>query len=122
MSNMKIRLNTRKLDELLEIPDSGKFVIQDGVEYGIYQEFSTAAGGRPQKGGRGTTGKGHPSLLPAFERETRILPKLVQEAFKNQLSLRRIIRSIAFRIQRGWAGDVNVDTGTYRNSIHVTEE
>lgn len=99
-------------------------VIHDGVEYGVLQEFSIAPGGRPQTtpgGRRGTTGKGHPSLMPAFERHTQAMPKLIGQAIEKAIPLDKIMAKIAFDIMRDWAADVNVDTGAYRNSITVSE-
>jgi hypothetical protein len=83
-------------------------IIHDGVEYGVFQEFSIG-------------GQGHPSLAPAFERHTKGLPKLIGQAIERGVSLDKIFRKIAFDIMRDWAADVNVDTGAYRNSITVSE-
>jgi hypothetical protein len=96
-------------------------IIHDGVEYGVFQEFSIAPGGQRQSGGRGRTGKGHPSLMPAFERHTKELPKLIGKAIERGVSLDKVMAKIAFDIMRDWAADVNVDTGAYRNSITVSE-
>jgi hypothetical protein len=99
-------------------------IIHDGVEYGVFQEFSIAAGGRRQTtpgGRRGMTSEGHPSLMPAFERHTKDLPKLIGQAIERAVPLDRIMAKIAFDIMRDWAADVNVDTGAYRNSITVSE-
>lgn len=99
-------------------------IIHDGVEYGVFQEFSIAPGGQRQTtkgGGRGITGDGHPSLVPAFERHTKDLPKLIGMAIERGVSLDKIMAKIAFDIQRDWAADVNIDTGAYRNSITVSE-
>jgi Ribonuclease G/E len=81
-------------------------IIHDGVEYGVFQEFSIG-------------GRGHPSLMPAFERHTKDLPKLVGQAIERAIPLDKIMAKIAFDIMRDWAADVNVDTGAYQNSIMV---
>jgi hypothetical protein len=99
-------------------------IIHDGVEYGVLQEFSIASGGQRQTtpgGARGITGRGHPSLVPAFERHTKDLPKLIGQAIERAIPLDKVLAKIAFDIMRDWAADVNVDTGAYRNSITVSE-
>ncbi len=83
-------------------------IIHDGVEYGVFQEFSIG-------------GSGHPSLVPAFERHTKDLPKLIGQAIERAIPLDKVLAKIAFDIQRDWAIDVSVDTGAYRNSIAVSE-
>jgi hypothetical protein len=83
-------------------------IIHDGVEYGVFQEFSIG-------------GRGHPSLMPAYERHTKDLPKLIGQAIERGVPLDRVMAKIAFDIMRDWAGDVSVDTGAYRNSITVSE-
>lgn len=83
-------------------------IVHDGVEYGVMQEFSIG-------------GRGHPSLVPAFERHTKDLPKLIGQAVERAIPLDQIMAKIAFDIMRDWASDVNVDTGAYRNSITVSE-
>lgn len=121
------RLDDRVLDKIIkQIADQQikARVIHDGVEYGVMQEFSIAPGGNKQTtpgGRRGITGSGHPSLMPAFERHTKDLPKLVGQAIEKAVPLDKILAKIAFDIMRDWAADVNVDTGAYRNSITVSE-
>lgn len=119
-----IRLDDAVLRQLIR--DSGqrvrRRVIHDGVEYGILQELSDAPGGNPRKSGNGTTGRGHPSLVPAFEKHTRNLGHVVGQAIERSVSLDDVIGKVAFDIQADWAGDVNVDTGSYKNSIQVDTE
>lgn len=121
------RLDDRVLDKIIkQVANKGVKgrIIHDGVEYGVMQEFSIAPGGNRQTtpgGSRGTTGKGHPSLMPAFERHTKGLPKLIGQAIERARPLDPILAKIAFDIMRDWAADVNVDTGAYRNSITVSE-
>lgn len=106
----QIKLDTKKLDQIIKTIGSEKVktrVIHDGVEYGVHQEF---------------TDRGHPSLVPAFERHTKGLPELVGKAIEAGASLDAVIGKIAFDIQADWAGDVNVDTGAYKNSITVSED
>jgi hypothetical protein len=120
----QIKLDTKKLEQIIKaIGDQPvkRRVIHDGVEYGVHQEFSTNAGGRPRSSGRGVTGKGHPSLVPAFERHTKDLPKIVGKAIEQAIPLDSLLGKIAFDIQADWDGDVNVDTGAYKNSIKVSE-
>lgn len=104
-----VKLDTRVLDKLIRTieGDVPAFVVEDGVEYGVHQEFTEA---------------GHPSLVPAFERHTRDLPGLMRAAFEQGVPPGDVLEIVAFNIQRDWAADVNVDTGAYRNSIHVRRE
>ena len=120
----QIKVDTKKLDEIIRAVGGQPVkprIIHDGVEYGVSQEFATNPGGRPRASGKGTTGKGHPSLVPAFERHTKDLPKLVGAAIERGIPLDPVLGKIAFDIQADWAGDVNVDTGAYKNSITVSE-
>jgi hypothetical protein len=88
--------------------DVNERIIHDGVEYGVFQEFSIG-------------GSGHPSLVPAFERHTKDLPKLVGLAIEKAIPLDNIFFKIASDIMRDWKLDVNVDTGNYQNSITMSE-
>ena len=107
---VQIKLNTKILDQLIKaIADeniTGK-VVHDGVEYGIWQEFTEA---------------GHPSLVPAFEQVTRNLPQAIGAAIEAGVPLQTIIDKAAHDIQALWVADVNVDTGAYKNSITVSDE
>jgi hypothetical protein len=47
---------------------------------------------------------------------------MVEQSLAGKASLIDVIKVVAFNIQRDWAGDVSVDTGAYKNSIHVREE
>jgi hypothetical protein len=106
---VKITLDTSGIDDLLKsLKDAiPTFIIEDGVEYGIYQEF---------------TASGHPSLVPAFERNTKALPQAVGEAIEKGINVGDVVKATAFNIQREWQADVNVDTGAFKNSIHTREE
>ncbi len=107
----EVKLDAKKLDQLIKAIGDEPIkprIIHDGVEYGVFQEFSIG-------------GSGHPSLVPAFERHTKELPKLIGQAIERAISLDAILAKIAFDIMRDWAADVNVDTGAYRNSITVSE-
>lgn len=105
----QVKLDTRLLDKIVK-NTAGRPVrrrtIHDGVEYGVHQEF---------------TERGHPSLVPAFEKHTRDLPKLLGAAIAAGVELDPVLGKIAFDIQADWAADVNVDTGAYKNSIKVSE-
>lgn len=101
----QVKLDTTLLDKIIEQTAGQKtrrWVVHDGVEYGVYQEF---------------TERGHPSLTPAFERHTRDLPKIIGAAIGAGVGLDPVLAKIAFDIQADWAADVNVDTGAYKNSI-----
>lgn len=106
---VKIELDDRKLQEMIRATDQQvrRRVIHDGVNYGVFQEF---------------TSQGHPSLVPAFEKHTRSLPDAIGQAIERGANLDDVIGKVAFDIQRDWAGDVNVDTGAYKGSITVETE
>lgn len=104
---VKIEIDDKVLQRIIkavaeaEIP---QYTIADGVEYGIWQEFGKS---------------GHPSLVPAFETVTKDLPQAIGQAIEAGVSLETVITKAAFDIQALWQADVNVDTGAYKNSIHV---
>jgi hypothetical protein len=105
----QVRIDDDLLQKIIEQIADQKVkerIIHDGVEYGVKQEFSIG-------------GFGHPSLVPAFERHTQDLPRLVGQAIERAIPIDRIMAKIALDIMRDWAADVNVDTGAYRNSITV---
>ena len=114
----KFIVDDKKLNQIIKAtsPKAHPWVIHDGVEYGIFQEFSTASGGKPRREG-GRTGKGHPSLIPAFEKVTKDLPEAIGQAVEKAINLNDILEKAARDIQDLWADDVNVDTGAYKNSI-----
>jgi len=106
---VQIKLDDKVLQQMIQQVGDTRvqvYAIADGVEYGLYQEF---------------TDRGHPSLVPAFERNTGQLPDAVGQAIEKNVSLDDVLKKVAFDIQREWAADVNVDTGAYKNSIHVEE-
>lgn len=102
-------LDDAKLREIIQATEGGvrRRVIHDGVEYGIFQEF---------------TERGHPSLIPAFENHTKNLGRAIGQAVEQGGNLDDLIGKVAFDIQRDWAADVNVDTGAYKGSIKVDTE
>lgn len=105
----QIKLDDRVLKELIKNISNEQLralSIHDGVEYGVHQEFSE---------------RGHPSLVPAFEANTKNLAEVVGQAIENGVPLQDVLTKIALDIQREWAADVNVDTGAYKNSITVDE-
>lgn len=124
---VKITIDTKLMDKIINTIGSETITprtIHDGVEYGIYQEFSTAAGGNPQTnraGRRGTTGKGHPSLIPAWEQVTGKLLQAIGRAIEDGKSVDAVLAKAAFDVQTLWANDVNVDTTAYRDSIKVSD-
>lgn len=114
-----IELDTKGLDILRTlIEDEGRaiksWVISDGVEYGVHQEFGE---------------RGHPSLVPAFEKHTKQLPEIIGAIIEQAASkgsgtrkINDVLGAIAFNIAADWAADVNVDTGAYKNSIRARVE
>jgi len=109
MASATVKLDDKVLSDLIKTVGNEQIdprIIADGVEYGIWQEF---------------TSKGHPSLVPAFERVTRDLPMAIGAAIEAVVPLQDIIDKAAADIAALWAADVNVDTGAYKNSIGVKE-
>jgi hypothetical protein len=60
-----------------------------------------------------------PALGPAFEKVKGQLLKAIPRAVEGGVPLDDIFGKAAFDVQAAWAGDVPVDTGAYKNSIHV---
>jgi hypothetical protein len=109
MANVTITVKDDNLRRLIAAM-SGKVanrLIADGVDYGIMQEF---------------TKRGHPSLRPAFEQVVKPIPDAIGKAIEAMVSLDDIFNKAAFDVQTLWAADVNIDTGAYKNSIHVEVE
>jgi hypothetical protein len=107
MANVTIRdENLTRLIGAMGVKVQTRF-IADGVEYGIMQEF---------------TQRGHPSLRPAFEQVAKPLPAAIGKAVEAMVELDDLFDKAAFDVQTLWAADVNIDTGAYKNSIHVEVE
>jgi hypothetical protein len=113
----EVKIDDKVLQEIIKNVanlEPRRYIIADGVEYGVFQEF---------------TDKGHPSLRPAFEKHTTRIPDIVGAVIERApnrglatVNLNRAMKKLAFDIANEWAADVNVDTGAYKNSIHVEEE
>jgi len=99
---VRVRLDTKKMDDLIQATESPVYEVHDGVHYGVYQEF---------------TSSGHPSLVPAMEKTRRVFRRVISEALERGVSLDDAINKMAKDVQTMWASDVNVDTGAYKNSI-----
>jgi len=105
---LSVHLDTRGLDRLIKQGgENPSYIIHDGVEYGVYQEF---------------TDSGHPSLRPAFETHAQQMLRAVGPAIERGVPLDSVVGKAAADIQRDWAGDVNIDTGAYKNSITHEKE
>lgn len=117
MAKATIKLETKILDKLIKTVGAGRtknYIIHDGVEYGIYVEFGT------------TNQQAKPALVPAFEEQTKLLPKAMGQAIERGVNPDDVLAVTAFNIQAGWQTNVvrnkSVDTGAYLNSIKVKVE
>lgn len=83
--------------------------VADGVNYGIHLEYGTSKMAA------------QPSARPALE---AVRPAFAR-AFQNQLTdaqVESVVVKTAFDVERGWKERAPVDTGAYKNSIHVVEQ
>lgn len=109
---IRVHLDDRKLQEIIRATEGGvkRRVIADGVSYGVFLELG--ASGRAAR----------PALVPAFESNTKGLGDALGKAVEVGVNLDDVMGKVAFDIQGEWAGNVPVDTGAFKNSIHVEEE
>lgn len=111
-----VKLDSRILDELIAIAgqDVPGWIISDGVEYGVFQEFGTSKFG------------GRPFLVPAFEEKTKTLPDAVGQAIERQVSLEDVIAKTAFDILAEAQSNIQtkkiIDTGALLNSMNARPE
>jgi len=106
-------MDDRKLQEIIKAVGNAKvrrYIVHDGVEYGIYLEFGT------------NRMVARPSLRPAYERVTRDLPEAIGQAVELAINPDDILAKAARDIQALWSTDVPVDTGAYKNSITTSVE
>ena len=83
-------------------------IVADGVNYGIWLEIGTS-----KMAARPAAGPAVEAVRPGFDR-----------AFKGQLTdtqVETVVTKAAFDVERGWKERAAVDTGAYKNSIHVVD-
>lgn len=109
---LTITTDAKLLDKIIDNvgnADTDTFIIADGVEYGIYQEFGAPANNMGAQ----------PFLIPAFEDATKSLPAAVGQAVERGIDINNVLKKTAFDIQGNAQKRAPVDTGALQNSIHV---
>lgn len=109
---VRVYLDDAKLQEIIKATAGGvkSRIIADGVLYGVFNELGTSKMAA------------RPALVPAFEKHTQNLDKALGQAIERGVNLDNVMGKVAFDIQGDWAGNVAVDTGAFKNSIHVEEQ
>ena len=111
MASITITVDDRELQRLIrETGDEVLYIVADGVNYGIHQEFGAPARNVPP----------HPFMVPAIE---NVRPSWVA-AFQNKLTNKQIdevVRKIAFHVVGIAQQLAPVDTGSLKNSIHMVQ-
>lgn len=136
------KLDDKKLQEIIKAvgnQKTKKYIIADGVEYGVFVEFGYHAkgggggAGRKARRKKGKKGKrvvakfgshvpARPFLNPAFETVTKDLPDAIGEAVENAVNIDDVLAKAAYDVQAKAQLAVPVDTGALKNSLHVEEE
>ena len=107
---LTIKVDTGILDSIIANVgnvSTNTYIIADGVDYGIYQEFGTKRMAA------------QPFLIPAFEDAIKSLPKAVGQAVERGVDINKVLSKTAFDIQSMAQQRVPVDTGALKNSLHV---
>jgi hypothetical protein len=107
---LTIKTDTGLLDKIIANvgnADTDTFIIADGVDYGIYQEFGTKRMAA------------QPFLIPAFEDATKSLPAAMGQAVERGVNPNDVLKKTAFDIQGNAQKRAPVDTGALKNSIHT---
>ena len=107
--SITVTVDDRELQRLIrETGDEVLYIVADGVNYGIHQEFGTVKMAA------------HPFMVPALE---QVRPSWVA-AFKNKLTntqIDEVVRKIAFHVVGIAQQLAPVDTGALKNSIHMVK-
>ena len=110
MASITITVDDRELQRLIrETGDEVMYIVADGVNYGIHQEFGTVKMAA------------HPFMVPALE---NVHPGFAQ-AFQNKLTntqVDQVCKKTAFDVEGIAKQMAPVDTGALKNSIHVVKE
>jgi len=109
MASITITVDDRELQRLIrETGDEVMYIVADGVNYGIHQEFGTVKMAA------------HPFMVPALE---NVRPGFAQ-AFQNKLTntqVDQVCKKTAFDVESIAKQMAPVDTGALKNSIHVVK-
>ena len=109
MANITVTVDDRELQRLIrETGDEVLYIVADGVNYGIHQEFGTVKMAA------------HPFMVPAIE---QVRPGFAQ-AFQNKLTdkqVDQVCKKTAFDVEGIAKQLAPVDTGALKNSIHVVK-
>lgn len=107
--SVKITVDDTKLQSLINNTGTkAKYIVADGVSYGIHNEFGTVKM------------SAHPFMRPAVE---AVRGGFVQ-ALKGNLTgslFDAVLRKAAYDVQAGAQERARVDTGAMKNSIHVVK-
>jgi len=110
MANITITVDDRELQRLIrETGDEVLYIVADGVNYGIHQEFGTHKMPVP-----------HPFMVPAIE---NVRPGF-DAAFQNKLTdkqVDQVCKKTAYDVEGIAKQLAPVDTGALKNSIHVVK-
>ena len=105
--SITVTVDDRELQRLIrETGDEVLYIVADGVNYGIHQEFGTVKMAA------------HPFMVPAIE---QVRPGFAQ-AFQNKLTdkqVDQVCKKTAFDVEGIAKQLAPVDTGALKNSIHV---
>lgn len=105
-----LRIDDRELTGLIR-KTSGKGpvrVVADGVEYGLYVEMGTSRMAA------------RPAARPAVEKVRPGFDKAFQGVITNEQAA-IVVDKAALDVERLWKQNAAVDTGAYKNSIHVVD-
>lgn len=112
---MATKLDTTEIDKLIRGArdlQRNRYIIHDGVEYGVYVELGTER--MPAR----------PALIPAFEKWTKELPDMLKQSLSNGdiVQADRTMRLVCTNIVRDWSSNVPVKSRAYKASITFTVE
>jgi len=107
--SITITVDDRELQRLIrETGDEVLYIVADGVNYGIHQEFGTVKM------------SAHPFMVPTLE---KVRPGFAQ-AFQNKLTNKQVdlvCKKTAYDVEGIAKQLAPVDTGALKNSIHVVK-
>ena len=110
---LTIKVDTGILDDIIKNVgnvSTSTYIIADGVDYGIYQEFGTHKMAA------------QPFLIPAFEDAIKPFPEAVGQAVERGVDLNKVLRKTAFDIQNMAMQRAPHDTGALRDSLNARPE
>ena len=108
--NITIKVDDSQLNDLIR-KTKGKGpvrIVADGVEYGFYVEMGTSRMGA------------QPAAKPAVEAVRQGFSQAMQGVITLDQAT-AVVEKTARDVERLWKQNAAVDTGAYRNSIHVVD-